>query len=68
MLCDPVDEHLLAFNVYFVLNLYGKHSVACFAKYTVFKNRTPKTGGHNFIKIGPLYMIFHRIHRRLIAD
>jgi len=33
------------------------HTLHC-----VSKNRTPKTRWHNFIKIGPLWMIFHRMH------
>jgi len=35
---------------------------------TLFKKRTHKTGWYNFIEIGPLWMIFHRMHRHLIAD
>ena len=33
-----------------------------------FKNRTPKTDRHNFVKVCPLRMIFYRKHRHLIAD
>jgi len=32
------------------------------------KNQTPKTGWHNFIKIGPSRVIFHRMQRHLSAD
>ena len=32
------------------------------------KIRTPKTDWHNFVKIRPLWMIFHIMHRHLIAD
>ena len=34
----------------------------------VSKNRVPKTSWHSFVKIGPLWMICHRMHPHLIAD
>ena len=32
------------------------------------QNQMPETGWHNFIKIRPLWMIFHRMCQHLIAD
>jgi len=38
-----------------------------FAIHCVSKKRTPKTDCNNFVKIGPLLMIFHRVHRHRLC-